>query len=104
MEVSKGVRLCSNATPDTSNRRLDSESRFWRVMSKARANGTQAVDEITLESLYDRKSGDTTMEERQYDNYAMLFKRALEHKGMLLMASPKDGQVEATIEICRKNK
>ncbi|BFU90736.1 MAG: hypothetical protein NTAFB01_19230 [Nitrospira sp.] len=104
VEVSKGVKLCPNATLDTSNRRFDSESRFWRVMSKARANGTQAVDEITLESLYDRKSGNTTMEERQYDNYATLFKRALEHKGMLLMVSPKDGQVEATVEICRKNK
>ena len=69
-----------------------------------RANGTQAVDAFTLESSYDRKSGDTTIEERQYDNYATLFKRALEHKGMLLMVSPKDGQVEATVEICGKKK
>lgn len=104
VEVSKGVKLCSNATLDTSNRTLDPEDRFWRVTSKARANGTQAVDAFILESSYDRKSGDTTIEERQYDNYAMLFKRALEHKGMLLMVSPKDGQVEATVEICRKNK
>lgn len=104
VEVSKGVKLCSNATLDTSNRTLDPEDRFWRVTSKARANGTQAVDAFILESSYDRKSGDTTIEERQYDNYAMLFKRALQHKGMLLMVSPKDGQVEATVEICRKNK
>jgi len=104
VEVSKGVKLCSNAILDTSNRTLDSESRFWRVMSKARANGTQTVDAISLESSYDRKSGDTMIEERQYDNFAMLFKRAPEHKGMLLMVSPKDGQVEATVEICRKNK
>src|SRR5574337_1705200 len=104
VEVSKGGKLCSNATLDTSNRTLDPEDRFWRVTSKARANGTQAVDAFILESSYDRKSGDTTIEERQYDNYAMLFKRALEHKGMLLMVSPKDGQVEATVEICRKNK
>lgn len=104
VEVSKGVKLCSNVILDTSNRTLDSESRFWRVMSKARANGTQTVDAISLESSYDRKSGDTMIEERQYDNFAMLFKRAPEHKGMLLMVSPKDGQVEATVEICRKNK
>ncbi len=104
VEVSKGVKLCSNATLDTSNRTLDPEDRFWRVTSKARMNGTQAVDAFILESSYDRKSGDTTIEERQYDNYAILFKRALEHKGMLLMVSPKDGQVEATVEICSKKK
>ena len=92
VEVSKGVKLCSNAILDISSRRLDSESRFWRVTSKVRANGTQAVDAFTLESSYDRKSGDTTIEERQYDNYATLFKRAPEHKGMLLMVSPKDGR------------
>ncbi len=104
VEVSKGVKLCSNATLDTSNRTLDPEDRFWRVTSKARMNGTQAVDAFILESSYDRKSGDTTIEERQYDNYAILFKRALEHKGMLLMVSPKDGQVEAPVEICSKKK
>jgi len=104
VEVSKGVKLCSNVTLDTSSRRLDSESRFWRVTSKARANGTQAVDAIDLESSYDRKSGETTIEEHQYDNYATLFKRAPEHKGMLLMVSPRDGQVEATVEICSKKK
>lgn len=104
VEVSKGVKLCSNVTLDTSSRRLDSESRFWRVTSKARANGTQAVDAIDLESSYDRKSGETMIEEHQYDNYATLFKRAPEHKGMLLMVSPRDGQVEATVEICSKKK
>jgi hypothetical protein len=104
VEVSKGVKLCSNVALDTSSRRLDSESRFWRVMSKARPNGTQAVDAIVLESSYDRKSGETTIEERQYDNYATLFKRAPEHKGMLLMVSPRDGEVEATVEVCSKKK
>ncbi|WHZ25577.1 MAG: hypothetical protein OJF51_000372 [Nitrospira sp.] len=104
VEVPKGVRLCFNATLDTSSRRLDSKSRFWRVTSKARANGTQAVDAIFLESSYDRKSGETTIEERQYDNYATLFKRAPEHKGMLLMVSPRDGEVEAIVEICSKKK
>lgn len=103
VEVAKGVRLCSNATLDTSNGMLDPENRFWRVTSKARANGTQAVEAFVLETLYDRLSGETTVKARRYDdNYAMLFKRALEHKGMLLMVSPKDGQVEATVEICRK--
>ena len=104
VEVSKGVKLCSNATLDTSSRRLDSENRFWRVTSKARANGTQAVEAIALESSYDRKSGETTIEERQYDNYATLFKRVPEHKGILLMVSPRDGEVEATVEICSKKK
>jgi hypothetical protein len=101
--VSKGVKLCSDASPDTPNGMLDPENRFWRVTSKARANGTQTVDAFVLESSYDRQSGETTIEERRYDdNYATLFKRALEHKGMLLMISPRDGQIEATVEICRK--
>lgn len=103
VEVSKGVKLCSNASLDTSSGILDPENRFWRVTSKARANGTQTVDAFVLESLYDRKSGNTTIEERQYDDdYAMLFKRAVEPRGMLLMISPRDGQVEATVEICSK--
>ena len=105
VEVSKGVKLCSNATLDTSNGILDPENRFWRVTSNARQNGTQTVDAFVFESAYDRKSGKTTIEERQYDDgYATLFKRALEHKGMLLMVSPRDGQVEATVEICRQKK
>ncbi len=105
VEVSKGVKLCSDATLDTSNRVLDPENRFWRVTSKARANGTQTVDAFILESSYDRKSGETMIEERQYDdNYATLFKRAQEYKGVLLMVSPRDGRVEATVEICGKKK
>jgi hypothetical protein len=105
VEVSKGVKLCSNVTLDTSNGVLDPENRFWRVTSKARVNGTQTVDAFVLERLYDRKSGNTTIKARQYDdNYATLFKRALANKGMLLMVSPRDGQVEATVEICGKKK
>ncbi len=101
--VSKGVKLCSNTGLGAGNGMLDSESRFWRVTSKARANGTQTVDVFVLESSYDRKSGETTIEERQYDDsYATRFKRVLEHKGMLLMVSPRDGQTEATVEICKK--
>ena len=103
VEVSKGVKLCSNVNLDISKGMFEPENRFWRVTSKARANGTQTVDAFIVESSYDRKSGETTAEERRYDdNYATLFKRALEHKGMLLMVSPRDGHVEATVEICSK--
>jgi len=105
VEVSKGVKLCPNVSPDTLNGMFDPENRFWRVASKARANGTQTVEAFVLESLYDRKSGETTIAARKYDDsYATFFKRALAHKGMLLMVSPKDGQIEATVEICAKRK
>ncbi|MHC9064917.1 hypothetical protein ACYX34_19820 [Nitrospira sp. CMX1] len=105
VEVLKGVKLCSNATMDVSNGMFDPENRFWRVMSKPRLNGTQTVEAFVLESIYDRKSGETTIEAHPYDEgYATRFKRATEHKGMLLMVSPRDGQVEATVEICKKLK
>ena len=104
VEVSKGVKLCFNAELDTLNRMLDPEKRFWRVTSKVRANGTQTVTAFVLEREYNRQSGETTIEERQYDEgYAIRFKRAVEHEGMLLMVSPRDGQVEAIVEICKKN-
>ena len=104
VEVSKGVKLCFNAEHDTLNRMLDPEKRFWRVTSKGRANGTQTVTAFVLEREYNRQSGETTIEERQYDEgYAIRFKRAVEHEGMLLMVSPRDGQVEAIVEICKKN-
>jgi hypothetical protein len=103
--VSKGVKLCTNAALDSASSMLDPDNRYWRVTSAARANGTQTVEGFVLESSYDRKSGETTIDERQYDEgYATRFKRAAAHTGMLLMVSPKDGQVEATVEICRKNK
>ena len=105
IEVAKGMKLCSNAALDSLNGMFDPEKRFWRVTSKARSNGTQTVDAFVLESSYDRQSGETTTQERRYDDaYATLFKRALEHKGMLLMISPRDGQVEATVEVCNKKK
>jgi len=105
VQVSKGVRLCSTVTSDTSTWMFEPESRFWRVTSKARANGTQTVEAFVLESSYDRESGETTIEERRYDDkYAVRFKRAPEYKGMLLIVSPRDGQVEATVEICRNKK
>lgn len=103
VEVSKGVKLCLSATMDVSNAMFDPENRFWRVMSKLRLNGTQTVEAFVLESVYDRKSGETAIEAHPYDEgYATRFKRAVEHEGMLLMVSPRDGQVEAIVEICRK--
>jgi len=101
--VSKGVRLCEGV--ETTRMTLDPENRFWLVTSNARVNGTQVVEGFVLESSYDRKSGETTVQTRQYDEgYATRFKRHAKHKGMLLMVSPKNGQVEATVEICKKNK
>lgn len=105
VQVSKGARLCSIVSPDTSAWAFEPESRFWRVTSKARANGTQTVEAFVLESSYNRESGETTIEERRHDDkYAVRFKRAPEYKGMLLIVSPRDGQVEATVEICRNKK
>lgn len=103
--VSKGVKLCTNATLDSSHNMFDPENRFWRVTSNARANGTQVVEGFVLESSYDRLSGETTIEAHPYDDkYATRFKRSVEHKGMLIMVSPRDGQVEATVEMCSKHK
>jgi len=105
VEVAQGAKLCPNVILEKSKGRLDPENVYWRVTSKVRANGTQTVATFVLEVLYDRKSGETTIKERRYDEGdAMLFKRSQYHKGMLLMISPKDGQVEATVEICEKRK
>ena len=98
-------KLRPNVILEKSKGKLDPEDRYWRLTRKARANGTQTIDTFVLEVLYHRKSGDTTMKEcRDDEDYATLFKRSQEHKGMLLMISPKDGQVEATVEICEKRK
>jgi hypothetical protein len=104
VEVPKGTKLCPNVILAKSKGMLDPENLYWRVTSKVRANGTQTVDAFVLESSYDRQSGDTKIKERRDDNYATLFKRDLEHKGMLLMVSPRDGEVQAIIEICKKKK
>ena len=105
VEVAQGTKLCPNVILEKSKGRLDPEDVYWRVTSKVRANGTQTVATFVLEVLYDRKSGETTIKERRYDeDYATLFRRSQEHKGMLLMISPKDGRVEATVEICEKRK
>jgi hypothetical protein len=105
VEVAKGTKLCPNVILEKSEVMLDQENLYWRVTSKARANGTQTVTAFVLEGLYDRESGETTIKERRYDeDYATFFKRDPEHKGMLLMISPKDGRVEATVEVCRNKK
>ena len=107
VEVAQGAKLCPNVILEKSKGRLDPEDVYWRVTSKVRANGTQTIATFVLEVLYDRKSGETTIKERRYrydEDYATFFKRSPEHKGMLLMISPQDGRVEATVEICRKKK
>ena len=105
VEVAQGTKLCPNVILEKSKGRLDSENVYWRVTSKVRANGTQTIAAFDLETVYDRKSGETTIKERRYgEDYAIFFKRSPEHKGMLLMISPKDGREEATVEICRKKK
>lgn len=105
VEVAKGTRLCSNVMVDKSRGSLDAGKIFWRVTSNVRGNGTQAVAAFILETVYNRKSGDTTITESRYDeDYAALFKRDPEHKGMLQMVSPRDGTVEAIVEVCTKKK
>ena len=103
VEVAKGTKLCPNVILESSKRMYDSENLYWRVTSKARVNDTQTVAVFIVEALYDRESGETRIKERRYDeDYATFFKRDSEHKGMLLIISPKDGRVEATVEVCRK--
>ena len=104
VEVAKGTKLCPSVVLENSKGMLDPENLYWRVTSKARANSTQTVTAFVLETLYDRESGETTIKERRCDVYATLLKRDPEHKGMLLMISPKDGRVEATVEVCGKKK
>jgi hypothetical protein len=105
VEVAKGTKLCPNVILEKSKGMLDPENVYWRVTSKVRANGTQTVAAVVLETQYDRKSGETTIKEHRYDeDYATFFKRDPERKGMLLMISPQDGRVEATVEVCRKKK
>lgn len=99
----KGTKLCSNMALETAKGVLDPGKVFWRVTSNPRANGTQTVAAFVLETVYDRKSGDTTIMERRYDgDYATWFKPDPEHEGMHLMISPQDGRVEAIVEFCRK--
>lgn len=105
VEVKKGTTLCSNITMEQAKGAFDPGKVFWRVTSNVRANGTQTVSAIEYETMYDRKSGETTIKERRYDeDYATFFKRDPEHKGMLLMISPQDNSVQAIVEVCQKRK
>ena len=104
VEVAKGTKLCSNVILEISKGALDPGKVFWRVTSSVRANGTQTIAAFVLETIYDRQSGETTIKERRYydEDYATFFKRDPEHKGMLLLVSPRDGRVEAIVEVCKK--
>ena len=103
VEVRKGTTLCSSVAVEGVQRTLDQRRIFWRVTSLMRVNGTQAVSALVHETVYDRKSGNTTIRENAYDeDFATFFKRAPEHKGMLQMISPQDGTVQAIVEICKK--
>jgi hypothetical protein len=103
--LAKGTKLCSNLILEKSQWAIDPGKVFWRVTSNARANRTQTVAAVVLETVYDRKSGETTIKERRYDDdYATFFKRDPEHKGMLLMICPQDGRIQAIVEVCQKRK
>lgn len=105
VEVKKGTRLCSSVAVDGVRGTLNQRPIFWKVTSPIRANGTQTVSALVHETVYNRTSGDTTTVENPYDeDFATFFKRAPEHKGMLQMISPQDGNLQAIVEICRKGK
>ena len=105
VEVKKGTRLCSSIAVDGVRGTLNQQPIFWKVTSPIRANGTQTVSALVHETVYNRNSGDTTTVENPYDeDFATFFKRAPEHTGMLQMISPQDGNLQAIVEICRKDK
>lgn len=103
VEVVKGTRLCSNTTMEQAKGSLDPGRIFWKVTSQRRSNGTQTISAFIQEQVYDRLSGDTKIREARYDDdYAILFKRDPTHVGMVFLISPKDGRIEATVEVCKK--
>jgi len=105
VEVKKGTRLCSSIGVEGIRGTFDQRPIFWKVTSPMRVNGTQAVSALVHETVYDRKSGDTTTVENAYDeDFATFFKRAPEHKGMLQMISPQDGSLQAIVAVCQKEK
>lgn len=105
VQVAKGTHLCLNPIMDQAKGSLDPGRVFWKVTSGMRPNGTQTVSMFIKERVYDRLSGDTKIKEMRYDqDYAILFKKDPEHKGMVLMVSPQDGRIEATAEVCQKEK
>ena len=106
VEVNEQTRLCSSSAVSGLQRTVNQRQVFWRVTSPMRANGTQSVSALVHETVYDRQSGDTTTVENAYpdENFAVFFKRDPEHKEMLQMSSPRDGSVQAIVEICLKEK
>jgi hypothetical protein len=84
---------------------LDPVRIFWKVTSQRRSNGTQTVSAFVREQVYDRLGGDTKTREARYDeDYAVLFRKNPAQKGMVLLISPKDGRIEATVGLCKKEK
>jgi hypothetical protein len=105
VQVKKGTTLCPNLKMQQARGTFDPGKVFWRVTSSVRANGTQTIAALQDETLYDSKSGDTTVKERQdQEDYATFFMPDLEHEGMLLIVSPQDGRVKASVEVCQKPK
>lgn len=105
VEVKKGTTLCSSIAGDGARETLNRRPIFWRVTSAIRANGTQTVSALVHETVYNRSSGDTTIIENPYEeNFAVLFKSDPEHKDLLQMISPRDGSIQAIVEICPKGK
>ena len=105
VEVQKGTRLCSSVAIDGVRGTLNERRVFWRVTSPMRVNGTQTVSALIYERVYDRQSGDTTTVESAYpdEDFAIFFRRAPEHKGMLQMISPRDGSVQAIVQVCQND-
>ena len=105
VEVKKGTKLCSTIVGDGVRETLNRRPIFWRVTSRIRTNGTQTVSALVHEMVYNRSSGDTTRVENPLEeNFAVFFKRASDHKGMLEMLSPRDGSIQAIVGICPKEK
>jgi hypothetical protein len=105
VQVKKGTTLCPNLKMQQARGTFDPGKVFWRVTSNVRANGTQTIAALREETLYDSKSGDTTVKERQdQEDYATFFIPDLEHEGMLVIVSPQDGKAKASVEVCQKPK
>jgi hypothetical protein len=105
VEVKKGTKLCSNVERERKKGSQYPGREFWIVTSNMRPNHTQTVESLTQETLYEPESGEMRRSERKSrESYATFFKKDPKHKGMLLMISPDDGSVEATVEVCGKKK
>ena len=98
VEVKKRTKFYSDVDRERKKGSQYPGREFWVVTIKMRSNRTQTVESFTQETVYDRESGEKRLRERKSrENYATFFKRDPDHKGMLLMLSPEDGSVEATV-------